>query len=132
MTRLLLPMEPNMPQLILEYSANIIEKASLFKLLNQINTYLSDHLPTELLSCKSRAYECNTFCIGDGDANNAFVHINLKVMSGREEATLNEVGSGIMHLLKDYLIESAIQHRLQITLEIEELQKTYFKYVLKS
>lgn len=119
-----------MPQLILEHSSNIIEKNKLIDLLKTINQFMSDSLPTQLSSCKSRAAERNVYCVGDGDQNQAFVHINLKVKSGRKPEKLNDVGNQLMNILKQYFHESAQQLKLQISLEIEELQKTYFEYAL--
>ncbi len=118
-----------MPQLILEHSSNIFEKDDLFDILNHLNSFLSEKLPTELASCKSRSVEYQTYCIGDGSQNNAFIHINLKVMPGRSLEKLNDVGKSMMDILKQYFCKSAKQLNLQITIEISELQKTYYKYV---
>lgn len=118
-----------MPQLILEYSSNITEDQNLDDLLKTINKFLSDALPTELSSCKSRAIKLNTFCIGNGNEKNAFIHINLKVLAGRTVEKLNAVGDGVMKILKEYFQQSIRQLNLQITLEIGELEKTYFKFI---
>ncbi len=118
-----------MPQLILEYSSNILEKDNLSDVLKKINKFLSETLPTELASCKSRSIEYDSFVVGDGDPKNAFVHINLKVMPGRSIDKLNKLGQEIIGILKEYFHTSADQLNLQITLEIDEIQKTYFKYV---
>ena len=118
-----------MPQLILEHSSNILEKNIVFTALKKINIFLNETLPTDLSSCKSRAVEYDTYCIGNGDKNNAFIHVNLKVMPGRNVDKLNEVGNGLIYILKECFCESAQSLNLQITLEIDELKTTYFKYV---
>jgi 5-carboxymethyl-2-hydroxymuconate isomerase len=117
-----------MPQLILEYSSNVIEKNNLFNLLKKFNETLTQLLTTELLSCKSRAVEQVVYCIGDGNINNAFVHITLKVMPGRTFDKLKNVGEVMMDILKEYFHESSQKLNLQLSLEIDELKKTYFKY----
>lgn len=116
-----------MPQLILEYSANIIEKENLTTLFQQCHEFLAKSLPTELASCKSRAIKCENYCIGDNAESNAFVHISLKVMSGRSKDTLHSVGQSMMNILSRYFEKSLQQLKLQISLEISELQTTYFK-----
>ncbi len=118
-----------MPHLILEYSSNIFEKANLSSLLKKMNEYLSEILPTDLSSCKSRSIEYSDFFVGNGNPHNAFLHVNLKVLSGRSAEQLHDVGQGLISILKEYFQHSATELNLQITLEIEELQKTYFKYV---
>jgi 5-carboxymethyl-2-hydroxymuconate isomerase len=120
-----------MPQLILEYSENVIEQAHLSDLLQQLHGLLAETLPTDLASCKSRAIGYKVYSVGDGQANTAFIHLNLKVMPGRTENTLQHVGERIMKLLSSYFAESLQKLTLQITLEISELQATYFKIVSK-
>ncbi|MHB1221711.1 MAG: 5-carboxymethyl-2-hydroxymuconate Delta-isomerase [Gammaproteobacteria bacterium] len=116
-----------MPQLVLEYSSNVIEKDDLTKLLKKINHFLTDSLPADLAACKGRAFERDVYCVSDGDARHAFVHVHLKVMAGRTYEKLNDVGNGLMSLLQEYFQTSAKQLALQMSLEIQELQKTYFK-----
>lgn len=115
-----------MPHLTLELSSNIEEKniLSLFKYCHSI---LSKMLPTEIHSCKSRSIVYDTYYIGDGKPNNAFVHLTVKIMPGRSPSTLKELSESIMNLLKNHFNESLKKLNLQITLEIIELQKTYFK-----
>lgn len=116
-----------MPQLILEFSANILEKENIELLFQDLHSILSKTLPTDLDSCKSRLYFTDTYCVGNGQSNNAFIHITLKVMPGRSPDTLKTLGDSMMELLKNYFSESLKKLNLQVTLEIIELQKTYFK-----
>lgn len=116
-----------MPQLILEHSANIFEKQNLTKLFQTLHQLLTENLPTQLANCKSRAIEYTTYYVGDGNPNHAFVHINLKVLPGRDFATLQNTGEKIMEESKNYFTESAQKLNLQISLEISELEKIYFK-----
>ncbi len=115
-----------MPHLILEFSANIIEKNNITELFQQCHTILADMLPTDIAGCKSRAVECNTNTIGNGDLENAFVHMTLKVMPGRTIDILNDVGNRLMEIMTDYFSGSLKELHLQITLEICHLE-TYFK-----
>ncbi len=117
-----------MPQLILEYSANIIEKDNISTLLASINKLLSEQLPTEIRNCKSRALAYSSFCIGDGNPQNAFVHLNLKIKAGRSRELLNILGNQIIEILKKYFSNSISKLNLEITLEIDELQDSYFKF----
>ncbi len=116
-----------MPQLTLEFSANILEKNNMTSLFKQCHALLAHALPTELASCKSRAIESSFYCVGDGQPNHAFVHVSLKVMPGRSVETLKNVGDKMMKILKDNFSESLKKLHLQLTVEISELQKTYFK-----
>lgn len=118
-----------MPQLTLEYSSNIIETDNLTDLLQLCNHLLVTALPTELVSCKSRAIEYKIYSVGEGHPNNAFVHVNLKIMPGRTPDILQNVGEKMLELLAKHFAVSLQNLQLQITLEISDLSPNYFKRV---
>jgi 5-carboxymethyl-2-hydroxymuconate isomerase len=118
-----------MPQLILEFSDNIIEQNDLSRLMKTCNEALVVGLPAELASCKTRAIKHSLYHLGDGNPSNAFVHANLKVMPGRTNEVLQNMGNNIMEILKAYFVESQQKLNLQITIEIGELQNIYFKFM---
>jgi 5-carboxymethyl-2-hydroxymuconate isomerase len=117
-----------MPQLRLEFSSNILEKSNLTHLFQECHVMLEKMLPTNISTCKSRATECATFYVGDGNPQNAFVHVSLKVLPGREAEILKNVGETMMGLLQKHFAHSLQALKLQITLELMELEKTYFKF----
>ena len=88
-----------MPQLILEYSSNILEKDSFEALFKKCHELLVKVLPTELATCKSRAIECDTYYIGDGSPKNAFVYVIIEVMPGRSQETLKPTVAGRLRTL---------------------------------
>jgi 5-carboxymethyl-2-hydroxymuconate isomerase len=118
-----------MPQVILEFSANVIEINNLSDLFLYCHEILASRLPTAIATCKSRAIKSDIYCIGDGDPRNAFVHLTLKVLPGRSDDTLRKIGESIMEKLTGHFSESLSKLNLQITLEILELKKNYFKVV---
>lgn len=117
----------SMPQLTLEYTANVEEVSNLNALFLQCHHVLVDVIGTDINNCKSRAIELTNYCIGSGADENAFVHITLKVLPGRDQDTLNQLAEKIMPIVSQHFEKSLKLLKLQITLEIVELQKTYFK-----
>jgi len=116
------------PQLRLDYTANIIEKNNFAALFEKCHKILADTLAVELYSCKSRAMQQEHYYIGNGDPNNAFVCLQLQVMSGRSREVLSLAVQMILTALKDHFAESLQQQKLQITLELVELSnQMYFK-----
>lgn len=114
-----------MPHLVLEYSSNVIEKDNLSRLLLECHNILAQSLPAKIESCKSRAIECTTYCVGDGNPANAFVHVSLAIMAGRTLETLKATADKLMEIYRNYFDRSLQQLNLQITIEISELAKTY-------
>jgi 5-carboxymethyl-2-hydroxymuconate isomerase len=118
-----------MPHIILEYSANILEKKDMRTLLLTCQQQITDTLPAKLESCKGRAVEHTQFCVGDGNADNAFVHLGLRVLKGRSEEQHKRVGEQLLETLKQHFSQSREKLHLQITVEVGELQEAYFKAV---
>jgi len=116
-----------MPQLTLEFTSNIVEKNNMNDLFQECHSILEKILPTDIDSCKSRSIEHHNYHIGDGNPNNAFVHVSLDIMPGRSLDTQKNVGDNLMLILKNYFASSLAELNLQITLEITELPRTYFK-----
>jgi 5-carboxymethyl-2-hydroxymuconate isomerase len=116
-----------MPHIILEYSENIIEQGEFSELFQTLHLLLTELLPTQLNSCKSRALKCTSFFLGDGYHQNAFVHVTIKVLPGREKSHLDSVAQKILPQLERFFSESLSHLNIQISLEIKDLSTNYFK-----
>ncbi len=116
-----------MPQIIFELSDNLIEK-DFSKALVTIHQILTDGLPTTLASCKSRVIRYQDFLVGDGEVNNAFVHLSIGVLSGRTKETRDLVAHKILKFLEQYLSQSFAKLNLQITIAISELPEVFYKF----
>jgi len=117
-----------MPHLTLEYTSNLSEKGDFRFLFRAFHYLLTEILSTELGTCKSRAVCFDDYYVGGGE-DNAFVHVNLGILSGRSEEQLKTISRSIVLVLKkhfnDFIVRKKIN--LQISIEIREL-KNYFKY----
>lgn len=122
----------NIPLLIynftIEFSGNILEKDDFHTLFPKCHEVLVKTLPTNLINCKSRAVQYSLYCIGNGHKNNAFIHCDLRVMAGRSDETLRKLIHELMEVLKIHFSASLKILSLEITLEINELQKNYLKH----
>ena len=116
-----------MPHLILEFSDNVIEQDRFSDLFQQCHQTLAEKLPTNLMSCKSRAIPLEHFYLGDGAESLAFVHGTLKIMPGRTEEVLNQTAEALMSLFKAHFQETAKARHLQLSLEIVSLNSPYVK-----
>lgn len=116
-----------MPHLTLEFSANVTPQHNLESLFLICHDLLANILPTDIASCKSRAIKQDIYSVGNGETNNAFIHLTIKVMAGRSEETLQRLGNSVMQVLQNHFMQALQTLNTQITLEIVELSKQYFK-----
>lgn len=116
-----------MPQIIVDYSDNIIEQDNFAEFFAATHKILAETLPTNLDDCKSRAIKQDNYYIGDGNSDGAFVYAYIQVKAGRSEAVLRAVEQQMLALLESHFAQSRRERNLQITLQIRELSPYYSK-----
>ena len=117
-----------MPQLVLEHSSNITQKVDSSVLLGKIARIISaaGEIPVEHF--KSRLIRRDEYLVGEGSEEDAFVHLEAGIFSGRSLDIKRQIGEDCIEYLKDYFSPSSGELSLQITVEIREMDKeAYFK-----
>lgn len=118
-----------MPQIKLEYTSNIKIELDKEQLLLQIHKSISES-GIDINNCKSRLIKIDDFLVGENKLNK-FVHLEVKILEGREQSVKNEIGNNLLNLLSDYFKEAGNNKSLQITVELMDIQKnSYYKSVL--
>lgn len=118
-----------MPQIVLEYSSNVLEQTGFAPLFVGIHEILHERAGIRLDNCKSRALRRDEFYIGDGHPSNAFVHLDIRFIEGRNEDVKHSVGTASLNRLKQFFEKSMARLDLQITVELGDIQRSsYFKF----
>lgn len=118
-----------MPQIVLEYSSNVLEQTGFAPLFVGIHEILHERAGIRLDNCKSRALRRDEFYIGDGHPSNAFVHLDIRFIEGRSEDVKQSVGTASLNRLKQFFEKSMARLDLQITVELGDIQRSsYFKF----
>jgi 5-carboxymethyl-2-hydroxymuconate isomerase len=117
-----------MPHAILEHSQNVVDVVDPHDLFRRLHEIMTSAGPFALADIKSRVYECERYYIADGDPRNAFVHLSLNVLEGRDPEVLRQVGERALDLLREAYPESRASLNCQFTVEIREMARPlYFK-----
>lgn len=117
-----------MPHLILEHSANIVEKPDFEQLFSRMHWVLNELGAFKLSDIKSRVYPCPTYYIADGDTNHAFVHLRLEILEGRSADIKHQAGERLLALLRETFPSSMKERSCQFSVEIRDMAKdAYFK-----
>jgi 5-carboxymethyl-2-hydroxymuconate isomerase len=114
-----------MPHVTLEYSSNLTGVPDLRALFTSLHEALAG-LGIELDDFKSRAYRCETYVVGTGAPDRAFVHLTLAFLDRRAAETQRAAGElalGIVH--KAF---APIGLDCDVTVEVREMRAAlYFK-----
>lgn len=88
-----------MPQLIVEYTANI-EGFDPLPALRAMNRALAATGEFQEIDIKSRARRVEDFVVGTEEARRGFVHAKLAILSGRSEDTKKKVSASLLEALQ--------------------------------
>lgn len=118
-----------MPQIVLEYSSNVLEQSGFTDLFASIHEILHRQAGIKLDNCKSRAICRDEFHVGDGHPSNAFVHLEIRFIEGRSDEAKQKLGTESMNQLKQFFDKSIARLDLQITVEVDDIRRdSYFKF----
>ncbi len=117
-----------MPQIRLEYSANVTLPEDPDLLLSNLHGVLQDCGGISIGNCKSRVFCCRTFRVGRGGSAGAFIHLEVRILEGRSPELKRKIGGALLDVLRQAFEESREKEELQITVEICDIfRDAYFK-----
>ena len=113
-----------MPHFIVEYTANLELEGDFAGLLKKVNDILiaqSGVFP--IGGIRSRAIRLEHYRMADGQADYAFVHAQLKIGAGRDEATKQRVGDALFDMMKAHFAALYEKRYLALSMEITEFSE---------
>ena len=114
-----------MPHIVIEYTANLASVARLPVLLKTVNEVLIAQggvFPTG--GIRSRAIRLDDYRMADGAADDAFVHVTLKIGSGRSEAVKKQTCDALFEAVKAHFAELYAQRYLALSMELCEFSES--------
>ncbi len=119
-----------MPHLILHYSANIARFIAAEQIFAELHQRLAQLTGIDIAKFKSRAIGYDDFHVGDGSPSNAFLHLDLRLLGGRDVAAKREAADAAITVLRNRLSPRALSVACQITVDVHDLDPdTYRKAV---
>ena len=113
-----------MPHFIVEYSANLDEDIKIQKLFGNLQDTALETGIFPLGGIRFRAVRCEDYLIADGDPDNAFVHVTLKIGHGRDITVRENVATMLFTTLKNYFAPMSKNRPLGVSFELIELHET--------
>lgn len=114
-----------MPHITLEHSANLPPPSDLPALFASCHEALA-RLGVALDDCRSRAYCCDSYRVGSGAPDRAFVHLTLAVLDRRPASFQREAGEHMLRLVREAFATGDVD--CDVTVEVRAMRtETYFK-----
>lgn len=120
-----------MPHVVVDYSANL-ENFEPKQLLLEINNALVETGYCQAIDIKSRAHKDDVFVIGLETEQQAYVHVKVYLLSGRNQQQKTDIGESVFAAL---LADPKLNQQkivVQSCVELIEMPKQdYFKQVIE-
>lgn len=116
-----------MPHCILEYSANILDRPDIGRLLMQIHDALMTTGQFSLADIKSRAVRHDDYLVADGDPAWAFVTLNIQILDGRGNEVKAQITEGAMAVLEAAFPESLRQLKCSLTVQVSDIHRASYR-----
>ena len=113
-----------MPHITVEYTANLKPEADIASLLAKINAVLiAQGGAFPVGGIRSRAIELSEFRVADGAADDAFVHVTVKIGAGRDAAVKKRAFDQLFEAIKSHFATIYEQRYLALSMEIAEFSE---------
>jgi len=113
-----------MPHLTVEYTGNLGAQADIPALLRKANAVLiAQGGVFPIGGIRSRAIRLEDFCVADGTADDAFVHLTLKIGAGRSAEQKRQAGDELFAMVRDHFAALFASRFLALSLEIQEFSE---------
>jgi|SRR5690625_1050552 len=113
-----------MPHFIVEYSQNLENEIDFDEFFTLVHDNLGASGVFPLGGIRSRAIGMKHYRIADGKHDYAFVHMLLKVGSGRDLETRKRVCDDLFTVIEGYFAPLQARRLLAITFEMQEIHPT--------
>jgi 5-carboxymethyl-2-hydroxymuconate isomerase len=112
-----------MAHFIYEYSANLpAAELDLPGLMEKMHAAASASGVFPLAGLRSRAIRCEEFRVGDGNPDNGFLNLSMKVGRGRDIDTRMNIGRILFDILIDHLQPIFAKQGVAVSFEMRELE----------
>jgi len=113
-----------MPHLIVEHTDNLAEEAAIPELLRKANAVLiAQNGVFPIGGIRSRAIRLTDYCVADGAADDAFVHLTLKIGAGRSAEQKQAAGDALFAMVTEHFAALFARRFLALSLEIQEFSE---------
>ena len=114
-----------MPQIKVEYSAGLGAGFDAPAFARHLHAIVVEIAGADLGSCKTRLVRLDDHVIGDGSANQAMIHIDLRILTGRTDDQKRRLGEAVLAAAVA-AVDKPEDMQIQVTVEVRELDRAHY------
>jgi 5-carboxymethyl-2-hydroxymuconate isomerase len=113
-----------MPHVVVEYSANLEEQLDIRALLKKIHDAVLASGVFKVSALRTRAERREVYVIADGDPDNAFIHVDVRMGPGRDAATRMSISQSVLDTIVAETREVFARTGLGLSVEVREIDNS--------
>lgn len=116
-----------MPHCIFEYTNNVRDEPQWPEIILAVHDVLVGTGLFVLGDIKSRVVRHDVFVIGDGAEDQAFVTLNIQMLSGREDAIKGEIATAALAILVQAFSRTLGELKTSVTVQISDMHRESYR-----
>ena len=114
-----------MPQITVEFSSNLASGLRTDPLAADLHRAVAETVGSPIGNCKTRFVEQSRVVIGGGGADQAMLHIDLRILSGRSDAQKRALGEAAL-AAGERALDKPEDVQVQLTVEVRDLDRDHY------
>lgn len=115
-----------MPILNFEYTDNLKIDNKIKSFLLETHDILVREIKTDLRTCRSSISKISDYVIGDGNSNNAYIILRIKMLPGRSDEIKNRTGKILLEKIHHEFSHEIKKHNTQVRVYLTETDKKHY------
>ena len=116
-----------MPHCVLEYSSNVIDKPDWPRTLLALHKVIMGTGLFVLSDIKSRVIKHEQYFVGDGHDNQAFVTLDVQILTGRSDEVKSQISQAALPILAEAFPKTLADMKCSITVQISEIHRPSYR-----
>ena len=113
-----------MPHITVEYSDNLESDVDPRRLIAAVHRAALDSGIFELGAVRTRAARRDNFVVADGDPENAFVAVTIRIGPGRQADDRRRLAAAVMQAVTAETADAFARRGLSLSVEVQEIDNT--------
>jgi 5-carboxymethyl-2-hydroxymuconate isomerase len=114
-----------MPHLIIEYTSNLNDRIDIDRFVKALHKVAAEMPELPMEGLRTRAIELTRYRVADGDPENAFVHVVLRLRPGRAPEVKRSIGDRLFAAVTEHLAPAYASSPVGITMELQDIDVEY-------
>jgi 5-carboxymethyl-2-hydroxymuconate isomerase len=110
-----------MPHIVVEYSTNLDKRLDMPRLVRDVHEAVLASKVFEIGAVRTRAAPRDLYVIADGDPDHGFIHVEMSIAPGRDDATRMRVSQAVLDALAKATHAVYARHGLGLSVNIRQI-----------